>query len=101
MNMEYTRIEMIRNQYLPLLESYLNQEIEVGAFEEAYEDLRLSDKTVSVSLAMREIMVAIAEDIGAYYPEPDPARWPVEIGETELRKCLLKHVINLKAILGQ
>ena len=90
-------ISLIKEKYIPLIALFVSKQITVQQFETDYSQLFISGLP-GCGYDTFEVLEAVFGDLKAWYPTPDPALWPAEIGEQELYKNCQENLETLKQI---
>ena len=91
---------MIKEIYLPLINSFLENNYDPEMFVRQFLDIKQKDSTISPNEDVYRVLQDIFEDAISYDPEPDPSYGAAYIDEAELRKCCQANLLKLKQIVA-
>lgn len=104
-----------RDQYLQLLEEFLEGKIDIGEFLVAFEErVRLNGEVLDIlesnlillephekSLDFLDFMHQILQDCAIYNPDPEPFRHEYELDETEFRDSIEETYLQIQKLLKE
>ena len=104
-----------RDQYLQLLEEFIERKIDIGEFLIAFEERgRLNGEVLDIlesnlillephqkSLDFLDFIQQILEDCEIYNPDPEPFRHEYELDETEFRDSIEETYLQIQKLLKE